>query len=41
MVMKSNRHEDIVGEKKERIADRLKRIEDNTAMLKEIVGIRD
>jgi hypothetical protein len=41
MIMKSDSHESIVAEKKERLADRLKRIEDDIAMLKEKVGIRD
>lgn len=41
MVMKPDSQKSIAGEKKERLADRLKRIDDDIAMLKEKVGIRD
>jgi len=39
--MKPESREAIVGEKKERLEVRLKRIESDIAMLKEKVGIRD
>ena len=41
MLMKSDSHETIGGEKKECMEDRLKRIENDIAMLKEKVGLRD
>ena len=41
MLMKSDSHEAIGGEKKERMEDRLKRIENDIAMLKEKVGLRE
>ena len=39
--MMSDGHEAVCDEKNERLEDRLKRIENDIAMLKEKVGIRD